>query len=311
MASPSSEAAPLFNVGGGSTTLRLVGYLILACLVMFADHRNHYLRGVRHWAEGLLDPLYWVAASPKRLADSARQALRERSELAQENARLREALLLSQARLSRLASVQDQNARLRELLDARTRLGLKAQLAELIEVDLDPFRHRVMIDRGKLTGVDVGQAIMDAHGVMGQVVESFDQRATCILITDAGHAIPVRVVRTGLRTIAFGTGDVGTLRLPHVPFSADLRVGDQLVTSGLGGHFPSGLPVGTVRKVEPDDSATFVLAQATPAAGLSRSGEVLVIHDVAETIEARTEDMPELVGPPEDLNDSAATEATQ
>jgi rod shape-determining protein MreC len=307
MASPNSEAAPLFNAGGGGT-LRLVGYLILACLVMFADHRGSYLQGIRARAEGLLDPMYRAAASPKRLVDSARQALRERGDLWRENAQLRESLLLAQARLSRLATVQDQNTRLRELLDARTRLGLKAQLAELIEVDLDPFRHRVMIDRGKLAGVEVGQAIMDAHGVVGQVVESYDERATCILVTDAGHAIPVRVVRTGLRTIAFGTGDIDTLRLPHVPFSADLRVGDQLVTSGLGGHFPSGLPVGTVRTVEPDDSATFVLAHATPAAGLSRSGEVLVIHDVVESLDDAASVQSDFVGPPEDLRGAPAGE---
>jgi rod shape-determining protein MreC len=126
-------------------------------------------------------------------------------------------------------------------------------------------------------------------------------RAELILLTDPSHALPVRVVRTGLRTIAYGTGDVATLRLPHIPFSADIRAGDELVTSGLGGNFPAGLPVGVVRQVTPDDSATFVLALATPSAGLSRSGEVLVLHDVREPLSDSAGKAFEFTGPPEAL----------
>lgn len=300
MASSPQEAAPLFAEGGGGT-MRLVAYLALAVVLMVVDHRGQYLAAVRRAAGNVVGPVYWLVSAPVRLVRGAHSIVTERSELADENAELRRQLLLSEARLRRLAAVQEQNAQLRELLDARGRLALKAQLAELVDVDLDPFRHRVVLDVGSADGVGMGQAVIDANGVVGQLLEVQPRRSVAILITDAGHALPVRVVRTGLRAIAYGTGDVATLRLPHIPFSADIRVGDELVTSGLGGHFPAGLPVGVIRTLTPDDSATFVLALATPAAGMSRSGELLVLHDERETIVLPVQGDHELVGPPEAL----------
>jgi rod shape-determining protein MreC len=300
MASSPQEAAPLFAEGGGGT-LRLVAYLALAVVLMVVDHRGQYLAAARRAAGSVVGPVYWLVSAPVRLARGAHSIVTERSELAGENAELRQQLLLSEARLRRLMAVQEQNARLRELLEARGRLALKAQLAELVDVDLDPFRHRVVLDVGSADGVATGQAVIDANGVVGQLLEVQPRRSVAILITDAGHALPVRVVRTGLRAIAYGTGDVATLRMPHIPFSADIRVGDELVTSGLGGHFPAGLPVGVIRTLTPDDSATFVLALATPAAGMSRSGELLVLHDERETIALPEQGEYELVGPPEAL----------
>ena len=295
-----NEASPLFAEGGNGT-LRLVAYLALAGILMVADHRGRYLDGFRAAAARLTGPVYTVAEAPAKLAAATRLAVADRRDLMHENSELRDQLLLAQARLARLGAVQDQNARLRELLDARTKLGLKAQLAELVDVDLDPFRHRILLDLGLNDGIARGQAVIDARGVMGQVLDVQPDRATLILITDPGHALPVRVVRSGLRTIAYGTGDVATLRLPHIPFSADVRPGDALVTSGVGGNFPAGLPVGTVREVTPDDSATFILAHATPAAGLARSGEVLVLHDERVLLHAPGEPEFEFVGPPEAL----------
>ncbi|HET7845471.1 MAG TPA: rod shape-determining protein MreC [Xanthomonadales bacterium] len=300
MAANPQDSAPLF-AEGGSGTLRLVTYIVMAVVLMVVDHRGQYLAAVRQAAANVTGPVYWLVSSPVRLVRGAHTVVTERGELAGENAELRQQLLLAQARLARLAAVQEQNARLRELLDARGRLALKAQLAELVDVDLDPFRHRVVLDVGSTDGVGTGQAVIDAHGVVGQLLEVQPHRSIAILITDAGHALPVRVVRTGLRAIAYGTGDVATLRLPHIPFSADIRVGDELVTSGLGGHFPAGLPVGVIRTLTPDDSATFVLALATPTAGMSRSGELLVLHDERETIAVPGQGEYEFVGPPEAL----------
>ncbi len=295
-----NESSPLFAEGGHGT-LRLVAYLALAGILMVADHRGRYLDGFRAAAARLTGPIYTVAEAPAKLAAATRLAIADRRDLMQENSELRDQLLLAQARLARLGAVQDQNARLRELLDARTKLGLKAQRAELVDVDLDPFRHRRLLDLGSDDGIARGQAVIDARGVMGQVLDVQPHRATLILITDPGHALPVRVVRSGLRTIAYGTGDVATLRLPHIPFSADVRPGDALVTSGVGGKFPAGLPVGVVREVSPDDSATFILALATPSAGLARSGEVLVLHDERELLHAPGGPEIEFVGPPEEL----------
>ena len=294
------RAAPLFAEGAAGT-LRLAFYLMLASLAMVADYRGHYLERVRAFATNLAGPVYWLAAAPVRAVRAGYDATSDRAELRDENQALRERLMLSEARLSRLVAVQDENSRLRALLDARTRLGLKAQLGELVDVDLDPFRHRLLIGLGAKDGVEVGQAVMDAHGVLGQIVDVGPDRSTLVLVTDASHALPVRVVRTGLRTIAYGSGDTTTLRLPHIPFRADVRPGDTLVTSGIGGHFPAGLPVGVVREVTPDDVATFALAVATPSAGLARSGEVLVLYDQEEPLPPSPEQDPEFVGPPEAL----------
>jgi rod shape-determining protein MreC len=306
LAGSSTDSAPLF-AEGHTSTLRLSGYLILAAVMMVADYRGRYLDAVRRAAESLIGPVYWLAAAPSRTYATVRGVVADREVLSADNRRLREQLLLAEARLARLAAVQDQNGELRELLDARTKLGLKAQLAELIDVDLDPFRHRILLDVGARDGIRVGQAVIDSRGVMGQVVAVHPERAEMILLTDASHAIPVRVARSGLRTIAYGTGDIDTLRLPHIPFSADIRVGDELLTSGLGGNFPAGLSVGTVRQVTPDDSATFVLAVASPSAGMSRSGEVLVLHDERERLNEPGGDEIDFVGPPEALSAARPT----
>lgn len=290
--------SPLFSEGAAGT-LRLATYLVLAVLLMVADYRGQYLARVRDFGETLAGPIYWLAAAPMRVARAAWGATEERSELRDENDRLQRELMLAGARLSRLAAVQEQNTRLRELLDARVKLGLKVQLAELVDVDLDPFRHRLVLNAGTQAGVTVGQAVMDANGVLGQVAEATPDRAVLLLVTDASHALPVRVLRTGFRTIAYGTGDLGTLRVPYIPLSADVKAGDQLVTSGLGGHFPAGLPVGVIREVTPDDAAMFALALATPSAGLARSGEVLVLHDEREVLPPSATPDADFVGPPE------------
>jgi rod shape-determining protein MreC len=302
--SPGNDATPLF-AEADSSTLGLVGLAILAAVLMVADHRGQYLETVRREAATLAGPLYWLATAPTRAFDATRQMVADRQQLAAENEALRKDLLLARATLARLATVSDQNDRLRQLLDARTRIALKAQLAELVDVDLEPFRHRVLINLGKDDGVAEGQAVMDADGVLGQLIEVQRERSVLILLTDPAHSIPVRVVRTGLRTIAYGSGSIDSLNLPHIPFSAGVRVGDVLVTSGIGGRFPAGLPVGVVRELEPDDSATFVRAIATPAAAMARSGEVLVLHDERLRLADPRGGEVELVGPPEPLPPAA------
>ncbi len=304
MPSPGNDATPLFSEAD-SSTMGLVGLAILATVMMFADHRGHYLEAVRREAATLAGPLYWLATAPAKIVDTTRQMVTDRRELAAENDQLRQDLLLARATLARLATVSDQNERLRVLLDARTRIALKAQLGELVDVDLEPFRHRLLINLGQGDGVVEGQAVMDAEGVLGQLVEVQRERSVLILLTDPAHSIPVRVVRTGLRTIAYGSGSIDSLNLPHIPFSAGVRVGDELVTSGIGGRFPAGLPVGVVRELEPDDSATFVRAIATPAAAMARSGEVLVLHDERLRLDDPRGGAVELVGPPEQLAPAA------
>lgn len=278
MAANPGEAPALFTPEGHGT-LRVAAWLLLAVVLMVIDHRTGALDTLRARVAAMADPLYRMAATPARAARAAREAVGDRRDLIAENERLRQSLLLAEARLGRFAAVAEQNARLRELLDARERYALEGRLAELIDIDLDPFRHRLMLGVGRDGGIEPGQAVIDGRGVMGQVVAAEARHATMLLLTDPGHAIPVTVLRSGLRAVAYGTGATDALRLPHIPFSADVKLGDALVTSGIGGRFPPGLPVGTIRELKPDDTGTFVEAVALPAAGLSRSGEVLVLRE--------------------------------
>lgn len=306
----SAEATPRFSEGA-SGSLRLLAYLGLAAALMATDLRSGALHRFRTFAATLVQPLHAVATAPLQLARRAREATAERAGLVAANAELRQQLLFAQAKLNRLAIVQEQNSRLRALLDARQKLGLRVQLAELIDVDLDPYRHRILINQGLRHGVFVGEAVIDANGVVGQVLEVADEQATVILISDPGHAVPVRVQRTGLRVIAYGTGDAQRIELPHVPFSADIKAGDVLVTSGIGGRFPPGLPVATVYEVLSDDSATFAVAQARPLAGFVHASELLLVSDemLALAPLPAAEVAPELVGPPSGLRTPAPTEA--
>lgn len=304
----SAEGAPLFSEGSGGS-LRLLAWLALASALMAIDLRTGLLRQVREVANALVAPIHSIATAPLHAARALRDSTAQRASLVEENADLREQLLFAQAKLDRLAIVQEQNNRLRALLDARQKLGLQAQLAELIDVDLDPYRHRILINQGKRHGVFAGEAVIDAQGLIGQVLEVEDERATVILLSDPSHAVPVRVQRTGLRVIAYGSGDPARIELPHVPFSADLKVGDLLVTSGIGGRFPPGLPVATVYEVQTDDSATFAVAQARPLAGIASATELLLVRD--ETLALAPLPAPEavFVGPPEGLRADAPAEA--
>lgn len=279
------SSTSLFAEGGGGT-LRLLFYLGMAVVLMVADYRGGYLERVRHAAGLLVEPLYLVASSPARLASYLHETFSERRQLASENEVLRQSLLVSQARLTSLSSLQDENRRLRELLDGTRGYRLKIQLASVLDVDLDPFRHRILLDIGERAGVRSGLALIDSQGLVGQVVSTNLLNATAVLISDPGHAVPVQVLRSGLRTIAYGTGQTDRLELPNIPLSADVRMGDQLVTSGIGGRFPAGFPVAEVIDVQTDDTRVFVIAQARPVAALERSGEVLLVWSELEADDA-------------------------
>ncbi len=286
MALPRPDTNPLFAEGAVST-LRLIVYLTLAIILMVVDHRGDYLHDLRVFASRAVEPVYRLAAFPAGAARATRLAVATQAQLADENRELREALLLAQARVNRMATLAAQNERLKVLLDVQNDLGLGVQLARLIDIDLDPFRHRVVLDAGSQQGILVGQPVLDARGVMGQIVEVLPRTSVAMLVTDPTHAVPVMVERTGLRTIAYGTGAIDRLQLPNIPISADVKVGDLLVTSGLGGRFPAGFPVGQITVISNDDSGMFAAADAMPAAALDRSGEVLLLRD-----------LPEQIGPP-------------
>jgi rod shape-determining protein MreC len=218
-------------------------------------------------------------------------------------------LISQQGALQRLATLTEENRRLRALIEGAAGQEFEFQFAELVRVDLDPFSHKVMVDRGSSDGVEIGQAVIDGAGVMGQVEDVHPHFSTIRLISDPNHALPVQINRTGLRTIAFGAGVTGALKLSSVPRQADIREGDLVVTSGLGDRFPGGYPVATVTAIEREGGSTFVAVEATPLAALDRGREVLLIDSPAVQVEeAALPDQQETDG---DVTQSAAETATQ
>ena len=295
----SAETAPLFGEGGVGT-VRLIAYLALAVIVMVVDNQGHWLQQARDKASLLIEPIYRIAAMPSDVARSVGTAVTSQQTLIDENRDLRQSLLLAQVRLNRLNTLSDQNQRLQGLLEAQKRLGMSVQLARLIDIDLDPSRRRIVIDAGSNQGATVGQPVIDAFGLMGQLVEVLPNTSVAMLVTDPSHAVPVTIERTGLRTIAVGNKRSGDLlELSNIPTSADVQVGDKLITSGLGGRFPAGFPVGEIREVSNDRTGMFASALAQPAARIHRSSEVLLLHDLPQPYGPPTPIRQD--GPPEDL----------
>lgn len=256
---------------------KTVLFVALAIVTMMIDRREGALGAVRSTLEVVVYPLQLAVDAPSAFGRWVGDNLSSRNALLQRNATLSARELEAAALLQRMSALEAENARLRELMGSAARLEQKVAVAEVLSVDLDPFRHRIVIDKGSNAGAYVGQPIVDANGVMGQLASVSPLSAQAVLVTDASHALPIEVNRTGLRSIAVGTGDIDRLELPYLPNNADVREGDLLVSSGLGGRFPRGFPVGVVRKVTRDPSKAFAVIEAAPAAQLNRSREVLMV----------------------------------
>lgn len=269
-------------------TLPLLAYLFLSAAMMVADHRADLGRQARQQLSVLAEPVWWLASLPSRLTRELGEGFTLRDQLQRDNESLRNQLRVNGAQLNRLQAAALENRRLRELLGSASRHRLDVRLAELVDVDLDPYRQRVMLGQGQQQGVKIGQPVMDAGGLLGQVVEVSPNRATVLLLTDPDHAVPVQVARSGFRSIAYGgvsrIGRASALQMPNIPQSADIAKGDVLITSGLGGRFPAGLPVGVVSSVRADATGLFIAAEVTPAAHLDSSTQVLVLEEVLEQV---------------------------
>lgn len=257
-------------------------FAILCLSLMLLDHRGAHLSRVRQGIAAAVYPIRVLVDLPYKTWESGRRVFAERSELLAENERLKRAQLDAEFRLQRFAALEVENARLRELLDSSAPLRHRVLVAEILAVDLDPYRQRFNVNRGLVDEVFVGQALLDAKGIVGQVVKVGPMTAEAVLITDADHAVPVTVNRNGLRTIVVGTGDSSRLRLQSLPNSADIRVGDLLVSSGLGGVFPPGYPVGRVIEVRVRPGQPFAEVIAEPVSSLDRDQEVLLVWNASD-----------------------------
>ena len=258
--------------------LRSVLYALLALGLIVLDKRYDQLGKIRRALSVVAYPLELGVASPFRGWAWLRQSVTTRDTLRAENARLRAKLLDERYRLQRYAALEAENAELRGLRTSTAGVETRPLVADIMDVDIDAFRERVLIDKGAADGVRVGQAVLDAHGVFGQVESVGERTSDLLMLSDATSAIPVMINRTGLRTIAVGTGDLGRLKLPYLPTTADVVKGDLLVTSGLGSVYPEGYPVGTVVDVKIDTVRSLADVDVRTAAKLDSSRELLIVR---------------------------------
>lgn len=236
-------------------------------------------------------PLHIVANFPLQLSNWTVDLFSSKSQLQTENEKLKRDMLLLQAQQQKFAALENENIRLRDLLDSSLKVKDRVLIAELISINLDPYIHQFLINKGASSGAFEGQPVLDANAVMGQVTHVTPYTSTVLMITDARHSLPVQILRTGQRAIAVGTGDINRLNVPHLPNNTDIQVGDLLVTSGLGGRFPPGYPVATITEAKRVEGKAFIDVVATPNAQLNHTREVLLAWTVTAPVES--EDTPE------------------
>jgi len=264
----------------GRTTgllLRCVLYSLLALGLIIVDKRYDHLGRIRRLLSVVAYPVQIAVASPFEGWNWFRDSVTTREALRADKTKLEAQLRLAQFRLQRYEALEAETQRLRALRDSTASVTDRFLIGDVMDVDLDAFRERVLVDKGAGDGVYVGQAVLDSGGVFGQVARVGQLTSEVILVSDPAHAIPVQINRNGLRTIAVGTGDTSRLKLPYLPTSADVIAGDLLVTSGLGGGFPAGYPVGTVAEVKRDPAQSLADVDVKPAAALDRSKELLFV----------------------------------
>jgi rod shape-determining protein MreC len=264
-------------IRGPSATARMIVLVIVSIALMTADHRWHSLELVRSTISSVLYPLQYTIDLPIRLFYWADETLSTQQTLLEKNREFEARHLENRVQLQKLDIIEKENDRLRRLLSATPKSTERLLISEIINVDVDPYRQLILLNKGSTSDVYQGQPIIDAMGIMGQVIHVAAMSSTAMLITDASHAIPVQIDRTGLRAIAFGTGKIDMLDLRHLPHNVDIQVGDMLISSGLGGTFPPNYPVATITRVERPDGEPFAAIEAKPLAQLDKSREVLLV----------------------------------
>ncbi len=262
----------------------------LSVAVMFVDHRFNHLESLRAGVAVVISPLRYLVSLPAQAGTWVSEWFRTHNTLVDENRQLRREERLLKARLQKMSVLMAENARLRNLLGSSRKLSDEVIVAELLSVDQNPYRQLIELNKGSLDGVSSGQAVIDDYGIMGQVLHVTANTATAMLISDPEHAIPVQFVDSGLRTIAFGTGNTDELELRYLPATADIKINDELVTSGLGGRFPADYPVASVFEITHDKARGFITAIVRPKARLDSSREVLVIKPRQQQADAGAEE---------------------
>ncbi|MZR64244.1 rod shape-determining protein MreC [Alcanivorax sp. DP30] len=257
---------------------RLTIALVLSIIVMVLDQRTQWAAPVRYVLGALTAPVHYIAHLPVDSGQWLTEQAQSRSSLLEENRRLQRKSLILEQKVQRLAVLEAENVRLRELLNSSADLDANVLVAEIIGLDADPNRQELVINKGSGSQVVTGQAVLDAQGLIGQVVEAGPLSSRVLLLTDASHAMSVQVNRNGVRAVLAGTGQVGGLRLLYVPDTADIQEGDLLVSTGLGQRYPRGYPVATITRVRHHSGAAFAEISARPTARIDRASHVLLVQ---------------------------------
>ncbi|MGE6108707.1 rod shape-determining protein MreC [Aeromonas sobria] len=267
---------PIFG-RGPSLQLRLFLAVIISVAAIVADSRFGVFSHVRVYLSSLVSPLQYMANAPGTLLDTMSTQVQTRADLIEQTKQQEQQLFTLRSRLLKMDHLEHENQRLRELLGSPVHNESRKMVAELLSVDSDPFSHQVLINKGALDGVYNGQPVINDQGVVGQVLHVGSTTSRVLLITDASHGIPVRVLRNDLRAIASGSGELDKLELRNLPRNTDVQVGDLLVTSGLGGRFPEGYPVATVTRSDYVEGKPFAQVEARPLVALDRLRYLLLL----------------------------------
>jgi rod shape-determining protein MreC len=272
---------PPFFKRGPSLPARLSFFVLLSLTLLYADSRFHYMEGMRKAVAVVLYPLQRIVDVPGELVSGIGSFFVSQSYLQRENERLARENFFNAGLLQTQQEIIAENRHLRQLLDMKERVGPTSAAAEILYFGRDPFSRKVIIDRGSSHKVEEGAAVIDDVGLIGQVSRVFPWTAEVELITDREQAVPVQVVRNGLRAAVFGTGYDGALDLRFMPVNAEVEDGDVLVTSGIDGVYPAGLPVAVISSIERNPAYPFARITCTPAAGVNRHGQVMVLARLA------------------------------
>jgi rod shape-determining protein MreC len=264
---------------GGVTpaTVRILVLVAISIALMLIDHRTRQLEKFRNIVQTAVYPIMFISTLPREIVRGFTKSLETSSNLQTVNESLRQENLLLHSRLEKLHSLEADNRRLKHLLGQSEQIAEQVLLAELVEVSLEPYTQQISLNKGSRDNVYVGQPVINGDGVVGQVVHTSQFQSTVTLLTDPGSAIPVMVMRNGLRGVLFGTGVRNKLAMPYMTADADIRIGDLLVSSGMGGRFPTGYPVATVTGIRQDPSDEFLTINTLPVTQLDHGREVLLI----------------------------------
>ena len=265
---------------GPSPMARLVFFAMLSLLLMFVDTRYRYLESTRSALSVMVAPIQALATLPGRVWNQVGGYFSAQSDLNNQNQSLHQQHLGDAAQLAQLQSLQAENQQLRKLAELSARATYSTQLAEVIYIERDLFKRKIIVNKGADANLQAGQVVMDDAGIVGQITRVYPWLSEVTLITEKDHVVPVQVLRNGLRTIIFGAGDTSQLTLRYMPISADIIEGDVLVTSGIDGIYPAGIPVAKVTRIERDAAYPFARVTCLPVGGVDKHSHLLILSSL-------------------------------